>query len=137
MALMLFACAPSVKQGASEPVMVALAMIGTPYRFGGSELGGFDCSGLSRYVYAQSLGIDLPRTARAQSELPGSRLGRRQLVPGDLVFFETTGRGVSHVGIYAGEERFVHAPSAGGIVQIKSLGDAYWGPRFRFGKRPR
>jgi len=121
--------------GQSEPVLFALAMIGAPYRFGGAQLGGFDCSGLSRFVYAQSLGIDLPRSAREQSEWPGRRVSRAQLAPGDLVFFSTHSQSISHVGIYAGEARFIHAPSAGSNVRLQALDDPYWSPRFRFGIR--
>lgn len=119
----------------SDPVMMALAMIGTPYRFGGDRLGGFDCSGLTSYVFAQSQGLRLPHNAFDQSELGGRPLKINQLRSGDLVFFETSGNRISHVGLYVGEGRFVHAPSAGSLVRIDRIGDVYWGPRFRFGKR--
>ena len=120
----------------SEAVMMALAMIGTPYRFGGNTLGGFDCSGLTSWVYSQSMGLTLPHSALEQSELGGKPLRRpRQLRSGDLVFFETLPERISHVGLYVGEGRFVHAPSTGSLVRIDRIDDSYWGPRFRFGKR--
>ena len=120
---------------AEQVTLMALAMIGTPYRFGGSTLGGFDCSGLSQYVYAQGAGVDLPRNAARQSEWPGRALRRPQLRTGDLVFFETVPRQISHVAVYVGEGRFVHAPSAGSTVRMDRIDDPYWASRFRFGKR--
>lgn len=116
--------------------MMALAMIGTPYRFGGAGLNGFDCSGLVRWVFAQSRGLELPHSALEQAELGGKPIRRpERLHAGDLVFFETIGQRISHVGLYVGEGRFVHAPSTGSLVRIDRLDDRYWGPRFRFGKR--
>lgn len=116
--------------------MMALAMIGTPYRFGGAGLHGFDCSGLVRWVFAQSRGLELPHSALEQAELGGPPIRRpERLHAGDLVFFETIGQRISHVGLYVGEGRFVHAPSTGSLVRIDRLDDRYWGPRFRFGKR--
>lgn len=116
--------------------MMALAMIGTPYRFGGEGLNGFDCSGLVRWVYAQGRGLQLPHSALEQSELGGRPIRRlNQLRAGDLVFFETIVQRISQVGLYVGEGRFVHAPSTGSLVRIDRIDDRYWGPRFRFGKR--
>lgn len=126
---------PLAAASAEQVTLMALAMIGTPYRFGGSELGGFDCSGLSQYVYAHSAGVELPRNAARQSEWPGRELRRNQLRTGDLVFFETVPRQISHVALYVGEGRFVHAPSAGSKVRMDRIDDAYWATRFRFGKR--
>lgn len=120
---------------AEQVTLMALAMIGTPYRFGGSALDGFDCSGLSSYVYAQSAQISLPRSALEQSELRGKPLRAAELRTGDLVFFETVPQRISHVGIYVGEGRFVHAPSAGSRVRLERMDNVYWWPRFRFGKR--
>lgn len=128
--------APGVGPGGSEPVMMALAMIGTPYRFGGEQLGGFDCSGLVRWIWAQSRGVELPHSAVEQSALGGPPIkSPARLASGDLVFFETFGARISHVGLYVGEGRFVHAPSTGSRVRIDRIDDPYWGPRFRFGKR--
>lgn len=105
----------------------ALNMLGTPYRYGGSSPTGFDCSGLVYYSHLQA-GIELPRTARDQRThsrpVPG-----RQLQPGDLVFFRLSGRKVDHVGIYAGNGRFVHAPSSGKQVSMASLDNPYWRQR--------
>lgn len=120
---------------AEQVTLMALAMIGTPYRFGGSALGGFDCSGLSSYVYAQSAGITLPRSAQEQGAIGGRPLRAGDLRTGDLVFFETVPGRISHVGIYVGQGRFVHAPSAGSKVRLERMDQVYWWPRFRFGKR--
>jgi cell wall-associated NlpC family hydrolase len=116
-----------------EVVVRAMAQIGTPYRYGGADLGGFDCSGLVYHVYRE-LGVDAPRTAAAQYEA-SRRLMRRELRPGDLVFFRTSGRRISHVGIYAGEGRFVHAPQTGRTVELKSLDDTYYASVFAGGGR--
>ena len=116
-----------------EVAVRAMAPIGTPYRYGGADLGGFDCSGLVYHVYRE-LGVDAPRTAAAQYEA-SRRLARPELAPGDLVFFRTSGRRISHVGIYAGEGRFVHAPQTGRTVELKSLDDAYYAAVFAGGGR--
>jgi len=99
--------------------------MGTPYRYGGSDpREGFDCSGLVQYTHRQA-GIAVPRTARAQYN--ASRpVSRRQLRPGDLVFFRIDGRRISHVGIYLGDGRFIHAPSSGQKVTTARLDDPYW-----------
>ena len=105
----------------------ALNMLGTPYRYGGSSPAGFDCSGLVYYSHRQA-GIELPRTAQEQRNrsrpVPG-----RGLQPGDLVFFRLAGRRVDHVGIYAGNGHFVHAPSRGKQVSMASLDNPYWQQR--------
>ena len=93
--------------------------LGAPYRWGGSSPGGFDCSGLVRYVYRR-FGVDLPHSSYADFNL-GRRVGRRALEPGDLVFFS----GLGHVGLYVGHGRFIHAPHSGARVQVSSL--AEWG----------
>lgn len=105
----------------------ALGMLGTPYRYGGSTPAGFDCSGLVYYSHQQA-GIDLPRTARDQSRRAQPVSGRR-LQPGDLVFFRLSGRKVDHVGIYAGNGQFVHAPSSGSQVSVASLENPFWRQR--------
>jgi len=109
----------------------ARAQIGVPYRWGGNDPGrGFDCSGLVTYVHAQQ-GIVVPRTA-AEQFAAADRIGDDDLRPGDLVFFrlESRRRGVSHVGIYTGQRRFVHAPQSGRDVVEASLEDPYFHDRF-------
>ncbi len=113
----------------------AIALVGTPYHFGGNTpVGGFDCSGLVNYVYRDSAGISLPRTSAQMSELRTAEIDRRALRSGDLVFFRDRRR-ISHVGIYVGENRFVHAPNSGGTVRLDSLDGAWWRQHFAFGKR--
>jgi cell wall-associated NlpC family hydrolase len=122
-------------QRAEDVAIFALGLIGVDYRFGGNTpQDGLDCSGLVRYVFAQTTGIALPRTS-AQMGHVGARVARPDLVPGDLVFFNTRHFVNSHVGIYLGENRFVHAPSRGSEVTIASLDDAYWKKRFEGGRR--
>jgi murein DD-endopeptidase len=99
-------------------VASATAMLGEPYRFGGAAPGGFDCSGLVTFA-AQSAGLNLPRTAKDQLRT-GSRVGRDDLEPGDLVFMRLAHKEL-HVGIVVDGERFIHAPSRGGRVRIDSL----------------
>jgi cell wall-associated NlpC family hydrolase len=105
----------------------ALALQGSPYRSGGTDPSGFDCSGLVQYVFAE-YGVASPRLVRDQYTW-GRPLRANEIAPGDLVFFATDS-GVSHVGIAIGEGRFVHAPSARGMVRVESLGSEYWSRRF-------
>jgi len=113
----------------------AIALVGTPYHFGGNTpQGGFDCSGLVGYVFRDAAGVALPRTARDISDLKARRLDRDELQAGDLVFF-ADGRHISHVGIYVGEQRFVHAPNSGGTVRLDTLDGAWWREHFVYGKR--
>lgn len=109
----------------------ALRFLGTPYAFGGTSAGGFDCSGYVQHVFAM-LGMRLPRTADAQWAA-GHRI-RDGVKTGDLVFFQTYERGPSHVGIYLGHDRFVHSSSSRGVV-VSSLHDAYWSARYLGAKR--
>lgn len=118
-----------------ELVLRALSFIGVRYKWGGhSPDTGFDCSGLIRYVYQQVTGQVLPGNAREISEV-GISVDRSDLRPGDLVFFNTLRRPFSHVGIYLGEARFVHAPSRGGRVEIVDMTDRYWQKRFNGARR--
>lgn len=113
----------------------AIALVGTPYRYGGNTpQGGFDCSGLVGYVFQDAAGLALPRNSARIAEVKGRKLGRSHLQAGDLVFF-AAGREVSHVGIYVGEQRFVHAPNRGGTVRLDSLDGAWWREHFVYGKR--
>jgi cell wall-associated NlpC family hydrolase len=114
----------------------ALGLVGTPYRSAGSDPAiGFDCSGFVVYVYRDVLGMQLPRTTAAQYDYPSRHARREKLATGDLVFFDTSGRGVSHVGIYVGEGRFVHAPNHGGRVRLDRLDDRYWQQRYLGARR--
>jgi cell wall-associated NlpC family hydrolase len=113
----------------AEIALRAIAQVGRPYRYGGADLNGFDCSGLVFYIHRE-LGLTVPRTA-AEQFIASDPVDIRRLEPGDLVFFRTTRRQeVSHVGIYAGEGRFVHAPQSGRLIELHALGDDYYGSRF-------
>jgi cell wall-associated NlpC family hydrolase len=112
---------------ANEVLMRALGLVGTPYRYGGnSPAGGFDCSGLVQFVFLDSAGIQLPRSTRELVGMRARRVARDALRPGDLVFFSPAGGDASHIGIYVGEGRFVHAPSSGGTVRMDYLDVEYW-----------
>ncbi len=106
---------------------IALSLRGSPYRFGASGPDAFDCSGLVQYAYRQA-GAKVPRTTRAQYEAVTRRY-LDQLEPGDLVFFRIAGIQVSHVGIYVGDDEFVHAPKSGSDVHVSSLARDYWRSR--------
>ena len=119
----------------SEALLIALMALGVDYRFGGkSGATGFDCSGLVVYVYEEAYGIRLPRTVIAQSET-GFAVGTQDLEPGDVVFYDTLGRPYSHVGIYLGDGKFVHAPKTGSTVRVESLRSTYWTKRFNGARR--
>lgn len=122
--------------GAANNVLFrALGLVGTPYRYGGnSPEAGFDCSGLVGFVYRDAAGLSLPRTSRDISEVDAPRVPKSELASGDLVFFGNK-RGINHVGIYVGENRFVHAPNSGGTVRLDLLDGAYWKEHFAFAKR--
>jgi cell wall-associated NlpC family hydrolase len=114
----------------------AVSLVGSPYRLGGtSPESGLDCSGFVGHVFRQMAGIVLPRDSHAMSEAL-QPLAQAELQPGDLVFFNTLNRAFSHVGIYLGEDRFVHATSSRtGSVKISSLSDRYWHERFDGARR--
>jgi cell wall-associated NlpC family hydrolase len=119
---------PSTSMG-EEIVRVAAALIGSPYKYGGANPHqGFDCSGLVFYSFDQ-LGVEVPRTAADQRHA-AKPVTRDELTPGDLVFFRSSGRRVDHVGIYAGDGRFIHAPSKGAFVTYASLDDPYYRAHF-------
>jgi len=113
----------------------ALNYLGIRYRWGGSDPEtGFDCSGLVAYAAEQSLGLKLPRST-ADIALVGAPVARGELQAGDLVFFNTLGRRYSHVGIYLGDQRFVHAPSSGGVVRVERMDVRYWAKRYSGARR--
>ena len=118
-----------------ELVMRALSLIGVRYRRGGnSEESGLDCSGLVDLVFRDTLGLKLPRRAEEISKV-GDKVDKEELKPGDLVFFNTLRRAFSHVGIYLGDGRFVHAPSKGSQVRVESMDQPYWTKRFNGARR--
>lgn len=120
---------------AQEVLMNALSLTGVKYKFGGnSPETGFDCSGFVRYVFQQAANVTLPHGARAISQL-GQTVAVDQLQPGDLVFFNTLKSAFSHVGIYIGEGRFIHAPSTGGGINVVNMNDSYWVKRFSGARR--
>ena len=114
-------------------VGTALNLRGTPYRNGGSDLTGFDCSGFTQYVFAQH-GIGLPRSVEEQSQI-GKKVKPEELASGDLVFFSTVTRGASHVGIVIGGDEFIHAPTSNGVVRVEHLSSGYWSQRFLEARR--
>ncbi|HEU5294341.1 MAG TPA: C40 family peptidase [Burkholderiaceae bacterium] len=121
-----------------EVVIAAMTFLDRPYQFGGqSAEAGFDCSGFTRYVFGQALGVELPRSAEEQAQAPMLRSvsSRRALQPGDLVFFNTLQRTFSHVGIYVGDGRFIHAPRTGAQVRIESIHATYWSRRYTGARR--
>jgi cell wall-associated NlpC family hydrolase len=120
---------------ASELVMQAMGLLGVPYRSGGtSEEKGFDCSGFVRYMYEKSVGLVLPRRAEEQAKVT-EEISRSELKPGDLVFFNTLKRTFSHVGIYVGDGKFIHAPRPGKAVRVDDMREAYWQQRFNGARR--
>ncbi|CAB3765629.1 hypothetical protein LMG29739_04609 [Paraburkholderia solisilvae] len=120
---------------AGDVVVGALNMIGVRYRWGGtSPDSGLDCSGFVRYVFQDTLGLALPRRAEEMSRV-GEKVRVADLKPGDLVFFNTMRRTFSHVGIYIGDNKFVHSPSTGSTIRVDDMDDAYWEKRFTGARR--
>ena len=127
--------APRDPAAANAVLMRAISLVGTPYRYGGnSPDGGFDCSGLVNYVYSDMLDLRLPRSSRDLADFQGPKIAPQSLTAADLVFFGSAGA-VSHVGIYVGEGRFVHAPSTGGTVRLDRLDGPYWRDHYSGAKR--
>ena len=129
--LALLASAPAL----ATPTHEAVRQVGTPYVYGGrSPEAGFDCSGLVAHVFEQAWGLKLPHSARAQAKA-GKPVRFADLRPGDLVFYNTRKRAYSHVGIYLGNGRFVHAPRTGARVRVESVHTRYWRQRFNGARR--
>ena len=127
--------AAGVLQSAQDLAIYALGLIGVDYRYGGSSPErGLDCSGLVRYVFQEVVGVTLPRTAREIARL-GGRVAPGDLRAGDLVFFNTRSSPFSHVGIYLGDNRFIHAPHRGGEVEIVAMSQRYWQRRYDGARR--
>jgi cell wall-associated NlpC family hydrolase len=130
-----FARLQSFTSRASDLALHAVGMIGIRYKYGGdAPESGLDCSGLVRYVFKEVLNKELPRTSHELSQV-GKKVDTRDLQPGDLVFYNTLRRSFSHVGIYLGDNKFIHAPSAGGAVRIESMDVGYWKKRFNGARR--
>ncbi|MEI7843019.1 MAG: C40 family peptidase [Gallionellaceae bacterium] len=142
--LFLSGCSSTLKRGgsASSPsdektndlLLYAMSLADTPYRYGGSNTeDGFDCSGFVGHVYKQTLNISLPRTS-AEISREGKAISNNEVQPGDLVFFNTRHRAYSHVGIYVGEGKFIHAPKTGSRIKVDNMKD-YWLSRYSGARR--
>jgi cell wall-associated NlpC family hydrolase len=127
----------TVRDKASDLVIAAMNFLGVPYRRGGASAeDGFDCSGFTRHIFELSIGLVLPRRADEQAHAPGLfKVKRDELKPGDLVFFNTLKRTFSHVGIYVGDGKFIHAPRTGATVRVEDMRDVYWAKRFTGARR--
>ncbi len=120
---------------AGDLVIHALSLIGVKYKWGGNNPeAGLDCSGLVRHVFNEVTGMVLPRDSRSMSKV-GAAIDKSELQPGDLVFFNTLRKPFSHVGIYIGDDRFVHAPRRGKEVEVSEMRDGYWKKRFNGARR--
>ena len=120
---------------AQDVILQGLKLVGVRYRLGGNdESSGLDCSGFVRLVFKDSVGAQLPRTAAEMSQV-GQRIDTSQLKPGDLVFFNTMRRTFSHVGIYLGDNHFLHAPRTGAEVRVENMEDSYWIKRYNGARR--
>ena len=125
---------PMGRADADELISNAMGFIGVAYRFGGTSPTGFDCSGFMQYVFRKAFAVNLPRTSAAQASV-GSYVSRSELRPGDMVFFRTHGSRISHVGMYIGNDRFIHAPRTGKRIEITSLSSKYWNARYATARR--
>lgn len=127
--------AHTVADKASNLVVTAMGFLGVPYRRGGNSVDtGFDCSGFVKAMYEQTIGLVLPRRANEQAAATQS-IDKKDLQPGDLVFFNTMKRAFSHVGIYVGEGKFIHSPKPGAEVRVEDMGGRYWQQRFNGARR--
>jgi cell wall-associated NlpC family hydrolase len=124
-----------LRERAADLAIRAMGLIGIQYKYGGnSPENGLDCSGLVRYVFKESRGANLPRTSEEISRV-GQNVESRDLQPGDLVFYQTLRHAFSHVGIYLGDNKFIHSPATGGAIRIESMDLAYWKKRFNGARR--
>lgn len=124
-----------VSERTSNLIVTALGFLGVPYRYGGNTAeNGFDCSGFVRAMYEQTSGLMLPRRSDEQAAATQA-IDPSELAPGDLVFFNTTRRAFSHVGIYMGNGKFIHAPRTGAVVRVEDMGGSYWQARFDGARR--
>ncbi|MGO4001289.1 MULTISPECIES: C40 family peptidase [Pseudomonas] len=127
---------PMAAKQSSEVLSRAVNVLGTPYRWGGSSPSkGFDCSGLVKYAFNDVAAVDLPRTSNAMAAGHGVKVDRKDLKPGDLIFFNIKSRRVNHVAIYLGNDRFIHAPRRGKSVTIDTLKKPYWEKNYVVAKR--
>ena len=127
--------AARVKTRTSELVVNAMGFLGVPYKRGGSSVEtGFDCSGFVKAMYEQTLGLMLPRRANEQAAAT-QKIDKQDLQPGDLVFFNTLRRTFSHVGIYVGDNKFIHSPKPGAQVRVEDMAVPYWAKRFDGARR--
>jgi cell wall-associated NlpC family hydrolase len=127
--------ASSWQEKTQEVLMNALSLTGIPYKFGGTNPNtGFDCSGFVRYVFSKAVDLTLPPTARAIAQV-GNTVKKEELQPGDLVFFNTLKSAFSHVGIYIGNNKFIHAPRSGSVVRVENMQESYWASRFNGAQR--
>ena len=124
----------NVGNKASDLVLNAMGFLGVPYRRGGSDDSGFDCSGFVLSMYEQTLGKVLPRSAREQADAT-EKIDKKDLQPGDLVFFNTMRQTFSHVGIYVGDNKFIHSPRPGKQVKVEDMRQSYWLNRFTGARR--
>lgn len=134
------AAAPAVaaksggRSDADDIIASAMGFLGVAYRFGGTSPTGFDCSGFMQYIFRKTYAINLPRTSAEQAAV-GTHVNRADLQPGDMVFFRTAGNRISHVGMYVGNNRFIHAPRTGKRIEITSLTSQYWNSKYATARR--
>ena len=124
-------------RGVERVIERAHQLIGTPYRWGGMSVGqGFDCSGLLVYLFRSEAGIHIPRTTTSMLNSKAKTVARHRLQVGDAIFFKHNGHSrLNHVGIYIGDERFIHAPRTGKTIRIDSLSSSYWNKSYYSAKR--
>ena len=123
------------RREADELIGNAMGLLGVSYRFGGTSVNsGFDCSGFMQHIFRKTMQINLPRTSAEQAKM-GVAVSRSELQPGDMVFFSTSRGRISHVGLYIGNNRFIHAPRTGKSIEITSLGNKYWNSKYVTARR--